>query len=129
MIVPEEQFSSEDIQFFESKKNIFLSLLLEKRLPSDIPFENFGDYDYCLKTTMELPDEVYQEKDIENDQIYKYIKSYEKDEVSFYYIVICAFSNVRKSPTLFPVLSFPTIDADLYNTLKSGEQISGGLKS
>lgn len=129
VIVPDKNFTSEDLQLFESKKNIFLSLLLEKRLASDIPFENFGDYDFCLKTTMELPDEVYQERDIENDQVYKYIKSYEKDEVSFYYIVICVLFNGQKSPTLFPVLSFPTIDAELYNTLKSGEQISGGLKS
>ena len=127
--VPEEQFSSEELQFFESKKNIFLSLLLEKRLASDIPFESFGDYEYCLKTTMELPDEVYREKDIENDQVYKYIKSYEKEGGSFYYIVICALANGKNSHTLFPVLSFPTVDADLYNILKSGEQISGGLKS
>ena len=71
------------------KKSAFLASLLEQRSSKDIPYEDFYCYDRFMEDTLEVPDEVYTERDRDGDDLFTYIKAHEKDGKSFYYFVIC----------------------------------------
>jgi hypothetical protein len=115
----------------ERKKSQYLAHLLEERSPADIPFEFFHLYEPYFETTIMEADETYIHKDDEGDEILTYIKAHEKDGVSFYYFIINLkySTNVKdETDSLIPILSFPTVDGDIYRAYRKGEQVSGGLK-
>lgn len=116
-----ESLTDEIIQDLESKKSHFIADLLSKRLDNDIPFENFPSYEYCLTHTLESPDEVFEFKDREGDFLQTYIKSFNRNNKNFFYIII-TFNNMT-------ILAFPTEDMNLYGEFRVGKQISSNLKN
>ncbi len=116
----------------ESKKSGLLAEILERRSPADIPFESFSLYDTFFEGTVEAPDETYSYIDDEGDKIYIYIKAHDKDGVSFFYFVISMNFNGHAKENvepLLPILSFPSVDPDLYRFYCKGKKLTGSLKS
>ncbi len=114
------------------KKSSELASLIEKRQDSDIPIDDFHLYDSYLTTTLEAPDEIYQYKDIEDDILYTYIKVFNKNNISFYFICICHLLDTdidNEQDVLLPVLSFPTLDPSLYQNYQKDKKLSGQLKN
>jgi hypothetical protein len=128
------ELTNDEMEGLERKKSALLADLLQKRLPSDIPFENFYIYDSYAASTIENPDEIYAFKDIEGDLIYVYLKGHIQSGISFYYIVLCTKILMNQKETsheevLYPILSFPTLDGKLSRPYCKGEKISGNLKN
>lgn len=116
----------------EAKKSSYLASLIEDRSPADIPIESFGLYEGYFEPTMMGPDEIYSSLDDEGDTIYTYIKAHDREGVSFYYFIVCLRLQKgfqENTDALVPILSFPSVDGDLYRTYKKGELISGSLKN
>lgn len=129
-LTPESMGASEEM--LEAKKSRLLAELLEKRLPSDIPFEDFLLYDKNIATTLESPDEVYAYKDIDQDQIYVYFKALSENKRTYFQIVLALMLDHETSEihdVVVPILSFPTLDPELYKNYQKGKQLSGNLKN
>ncbi len=127
-IASELQVDESVIEEVEHKKNTMLAQHLGLRKDSDISFEKFELYSDCLTSTLEEYDELYLGFDEEGDQIYTYIKSFEKEGISFFYIILCQHQDSEEDlKIVLPILSFPTIDGDLCGHYRNGEQISGNL--
>ena len=127
VLIDEEMATS-----LESKKSQLMATLLERQSPMDIPFEEFSKYDNHLGPTLENPDEVFSEVDTEGDQIFKFFKACNNEGNNFYYIVVGVIVNVDEdnlTETIVPILSFPTIDGELYRSFKTGQQVSGPHRS
>ncbi len=133
----EEGFQSvevdeELIESIELKKSNFLASLLEERSPSDIPFERFNMYDEFIEKTLQEPDEVFINTDEEGDKVLTYIKAHELNGTSFYYFCLCMkYENSQKEgmETLLPILTFPSLDGELYEFYKKGTKLTGALKN
>lgn len=122
----------EILETVEQKKSSMLAEILEERSPHDIPIEDFAHYEEFFQPTIENPDEVFSCEDAEGDTLYTYIKAHDKSGVSFYYFIVCfnfASNPNEKTESLLPVLSFPSLDADIYKKHSKGDKISGNLKN
>lgn len=119
----------EMIDFFEQKKSSLLAQMMQQRKESDIAFEHFTNFLDCHGNTLESPDEIYRHRDDEGDDLYIYLKAHSRQQISFFYIVICAEGKNRMDgkKTLFPILSFPTLDADLCRYYRQGVVLKGNL--
>ncbi len=120
------------MMMLENKKSQYLATLIEERSPADIPIETFILYEDYFEKTMTAPDEIYRHKDDEGDIIFTYIKAHDREGVSFYYFIICA--RVKEgadlsSDALYPILSFPSVDGEMYKLYQKGELVSGNLRS
>lgn len=116
----------------ESKKGSYLATLIEERSPADIPIESFGLYEGYFEPTMMNPDEIYSSTDEEGDTIFTYIKAHDREGVSFYYFIVCLRLEKgfeQNTDALVPIISFPSVDGELYRTYRKGELISGNLKN
>jgi hypothetical protein len=111
----------EIVSDLEGKKSHILADLLSKRSDQDIPFEDFSLFDYCLDETLNSPDEAFQFKDREGDLLTTSIKSFNRNNKNFFYIIV-SFSNMN-------ILSFPTEDMNLYSEYRRGKQIISNLKN
>jgi hypothetical protein len=126
------ELSQEVIDTIEQKKSSFLAELLEVRSNDDIAYEKFPKYENNTVSTLEEPDEVFKKKDDEGDTLLTYVKSYQKDKSTFFYIVICLKLEEHEDKTqdvLVPIVSFPSNDDELYLKYAQGERISGHLKN
>ena len=77
-------------------------------------------------------DEIFSKKDSDGDTVFTYIKAQDLNGVSFYHFIICM--RVEKdrndnTDALVPIISFPTVDGDLYKFYRKGDLISGSLKN
>jgi len=127
MDVPQEV-----IDAMEQKKSSLLADLIKFRAPSDIPIEDFHLYDNYVTETLQRPDEIYQYLDDEDRKVYTYIKYCEKDQISFYSFVICMKVSAdaeTEEDVLVPLISFPSLDVEMYKLYRKGEQMVGGLKN
>ncbi|MCF8058453.1 MAG: hypothetical protein K9K67_04100 [Bacteriovoracaceae bacterium] len=116
----------------EGKKSAYLAGLIEDRSPADIPIESFSLYEQYFEPTMMEPDEIYSSKDEEGDTIFTYIKAHDREGVSFYYFIVCLRIEEgfqENTDALVPIVSFPSVDGELYRTYRRGELISGNLKN
>jgi len=116
----------------EGKKSAYLASLLEERSPADIPVESFGLYDQYFEPTMMSPDEIYSHKDREGDTIYTYIKAHDREGVSFYFFIVCLRLKEgieENTDALVPIVSFPSVDGEMYRLYKKGDLVSGNLKN
>ncbi len=116
----------------EHKKSIFLAKLLEDRVQTDIKYEDFMKYEEYSRSTLENADEIYTQIDEEGDDVLIYIKAHEKDEVPFYYFIICMQVEIDEEQhldALLPIISFPSIDGELYKKYRKGRLVSGGPKN
>lgn len=127
MDVPQEVIDS-----MEQKKSTFLAELIKHRLPSDIAMEDFPLYESFVTETLQRPDEIFQYEDEEGRKVYTYIKFCEKNKISFYSFVIClkiSADEETEEDILVPLLSFPSLDVEMYHRYRKGEQMVGGLKN
>ncbi len=120
------------MMMLENKKSQYLATLIEERSPADIPIETFSLYEEYFEKTMMSPDEIYRHLDDEGDTIYTYIKAHDREGVSFYYFIIC--TRVKEgvdlnTDALYPILSFPSVDGEMYGLYQKGELISGNLRN
>lgn len=133
----EEGFQSVEVdeelmESIELKKSSFLAGLLEERSPSDIPFEKFNMYDEFIEKTLQEPDEVFLDTDEEGDKVLTYIKAHELNGTSFYYFCLCMKYEAPQKEgmeTLLPILTFPSLDGELYEFYKKGTKLTGALKN
>ncbi len=123
----------EALEDLEQKKSEQLALLLERRKDADIPFETFSVYDDYLTLTLEDPDSIFNFEDEAGDELVNYIKSFQKFRKDFYYVVTCQKLEITDEGStklaLLPVISFPSIDKDLYKFYAIGESETGRLKN
>jgi len=120
------------MMMLENKKSQYLANLIEQRSPADIPIETFMLYEEYFDKTMMEPDEIYRHVDDEGDTFYTYIKAHDREGVSFYYFIIC--TRVKEgvdlnTDALYPILSFPSVDGEMYGLYQKGELISGNLRN
>lgn len=126
------EIEEELLEAIELKKSQLLANLLEERSPSDIPFEKFNMYDTFIEDTLQNPDEVYKKKDDEGDVILTYIKAHELNGISFYYFCVCMkYEKGLKEglETLLPIITFPSLDGEIYDIYKAGIKVTGALKN
>lgn len=135
-----EEMSSEDtdadllfMQHLESKKSKILAEILMNRKDDDISFEDYTDYDFCFKETLDLPDEVFEYKDNEGDIIFFYLKSFNSGlnlSSSYTYIIIAIKQkNDQDQVNVYPVLAVPTTDMELCQEFRKGIRLTGALKN
>lgn len=119
------------LEYFEQKKSSVLASMMMQRKDSDIAFEAFPTFLDCHGPTLENPDEIFKMKDEEGDDLYIYLKAHAREKISFYYIVICVQGKNRMDgkKSLFPILSFPSLDPDLYSFYRQGERLMGSLRN
>ncbi|MBL6990098.1 MAG: hypothetical protein ISR65_09985 [Bacteriovoracaceae bacterium] len=123
-----------DYQYVESKKSLIMAQILQQRSPTDIPFEKFHLYEEFFEVTLTGADEIYEHQDDTGDLLYTYIKSFYKQGISFYYYVIClnlSGNEVEQNcaATIAPIVSFPSLDGQMYRSYNKGKLISGTLKN
>lgn len=130
----EEQMSDEFSSSIELKKSTLLAELLERHSPADIPMEDYLLYDKFLEDTISAPDEIHSFQGPDGDLLYTYVKAHQQKGVSFYYFVICLAGPGSGLPgeeghVAIPILSFPSVDGDIYRWCQRGELVYGGLKN
>ncbi len=122
----------EVVEDIELKKSQVLAELLERRKESDIKFEDFMIYDEYISLSIDDPDEIYETEDDAGDTISTNIKSFQKGDLSFFYIVICTKIEIPGNLdqlVLVPILTFPSVDNDLYKFYAVGERTHGKLRN
>ena len=124
------ELNDDEMSEIELKKSIFLAKLMEERLPSDIPFEDFMKYDEYLQETIEEPDDIFESLDEEGDQMQTFVRAFEKEGTTFFYFAFCMVrAKDENEYMIIPFMSFPTIDADLYKKYCHGKKLTGSLKN
>lgn len=128
----------EALSLLEMKKSQVLAAQLEKRSMADIPFEQFNLYDSFFEATLMDPDEIYRVKDDDGDILLTYIKAHNQGETSFYYYVLMLKLDSRyyqgsdkagDKEVLLPVLSFPSVDAQMAELYRQGDLLTGVTKN
>lgn len=122
---------SELVEDLELKKSEYLALYLERRSEEDIELEEFPTYDQFLGLTLDDPDEEYLNEDEAGDEIMTFIKSFQMNGKSFFYIASCirmAIPNMKEK-VMIPILSFPSNDQELYKFYAVGVKKNGKLTS
>ncbi|MBF0315060.1 MAG: hypothetical protein HQK52_16675 [Oligoflexia bacterium] len=124
------ELSPEMMSIIDEKRSGLIAELLKDRTKEDIPMEMFPQYEIFLSETLERPDEIYRYLDQYKDSIFTYVRAYSQDGKSFYYIVICIqyqgdMDMDEGNGLVIPILSFPSVDVDLYRKYKKGEKIGG----
>jgi len=130
--ISEVSLPSEVLEDLELKKSQVLAELLDRRKESDIGFEEFMLYDEYIRLSIDDPDETFETEDKAGDLIVTNIKSFQRDSILFFYIVICAKVEIPgndEQMALIPILTFPSIDNELYKFYAVGERTHGKLKS
>lgn len=112
----------------EQRKASLLAAMLNHRVPSDIQFEQFNLYETYQFPTLETPDLVTEWLDEKDQNFHICSKAFELEGNSFYYIVVC-LPYVTGEGQFIPVLGFPTIDGNLYNSFTNGKRLSGIIKN
>jgi len=128
----ELEVSHDELKDIEQKKSELLAHHIDLLSEADIPIDKYPLYDSYIESTMESPDETFKNKDQSGDTIYTYIKAFDKQGVSFYYFVLCMkleMSEEIGEEIIVPILTFPSVDGDLYRNYHKGEQVSGNLKN
>lgn len=125
------ELPTEVLEEIEQKKSQYLAELLASRSDSDIQFEEFVLYDKYIQPTLEDPDEIYENEDNGGEEVSTYIKSFQQGQESFFYIVLCWKCQVEDvdGDVLVPVLSFPSINQDLYKEYAIGTRTKGQVKN
>jgi len=130
--IEQVHLDEQTMMFVENKKSELLAKMIGERKSADIEIENFPLYEQYFEITMMNPDEIYCYEDEFGDVLYSYIKAHDREGVSFYYLVLCYQIEKKykaQKETLIPVLSFPTVDGEIYNHYRRGKFISGNLKN
>jgi hypothetical protein len=122
------QLPSEMMECIDHKKSELLAKLLQVRLDSDIELEQYPFYEGFLQRTLDDADKIIKLKeDLTGDYLVTYIKSFQENNTTFFYTVVCLkidVAEVKQGEVLVPVLSFPSVDSNLYEHFSKGEVIN-----
>lgn len=124
--------TNSEVELIDKKKSDILANHIDNLSVADIPVDKYELYEEYLELTMDNPDQVFKRDDEEGDTLFTYIKAYDKQGVSFYYFVVCMKLDMEGSEgeeVIVPILTFPSVDGDLYRLYHQGEQVSGPLKN
>lgn len=130
-LMDEINLPAELVEDLELKKSEYLAQLIERRNDSDIPIEEYPNYDQFLSLTLEDPDEEYSDTDDNGDKVMIFIKSFQMNGNSFFYIATCLgleLPNITET-VMIPILSFPSVDTELYKYYAVGHKKNGKLKN
>lgn len=122
---------AELVEDLELKKSECLAQLLERRVDTDIAIDDYPKYDQFLSLTLEDADEEYTSSDESGDTVITFIKSFHMNGKSFFYIATCIsleLQNVSET-VMIPILSFPSVDNNLYKYYAVGEKKNSKLKN
>lgn len=137
-VVVEEEEGLEDINLpaefvedLELKKSEYLADFIEKRQNTDIALEKFLEYDQYLNFTLEDADEEYLREDDSGDEVMTFIKSFQMQGKSFFYIACCIKLTLpqNREKVMIPILAFPSTDHELYTFYAVGKKKNGKLKN
>lgn len=124
----ESKKRGELIELLEQKKSRLLAELLMKVGSQDIQFENYYYFEESFTETITRPDEIFEEKDQDGDELVNYIKTFGKNtysESNFYYIISCMkYKKANGTIEIHPVLAFPTIDLEICNQFRCGKKVA-----
>lgn len=109
----------------ERKKSTYLAELMVDQLPSDIQMENFHLYEPFFEQCLEDPDEIYQFKDQEGDEVYSHIKACENNGQSFFYIIVFMTFSENEIVQALPIISVPTLDGSIVEKYRQGTRLMG----
>lgn len=131
--------SKELLQEIELLRSQLLSELILMRSDSDIPLEGFSAYEKYMEKTIDQPDESFEFKTKDGQQLLVNISDQlEKSKSLFYFVVSMKLSpevmlqhtqgrfleKNGKRPMIIPVLAFPSIDVHIYQHYKKGNCIN-----
>lgn len=116
--------NSEFLTMLENKKSSLLGELLSEWKNTDIPIEEFQNFDKAFNDTLSNPDEIYEIKDREGDLNFNYLKSFMDENIgNYFYVIVCLKVSHEKGETnVFPIMSFPTIDSNLFMKFRIGKK-------
>lgn len=79
---------------------------------------------------MDNPDEIFEEKDREGDKLFYYLKTFVDNRLgNFFYVVISMKNKDANEEVLYPIISFPTNDYNLFNQYRHGDKKLGVIKN
>lgn len=131
--------SKELIQEIELLRSQLLSELILMRSESDIPLEGFSAYEKYMEKTIDQPDESFEFKTRDGQQLLVNISDQLEKAKSLYYFVVSMklspeymaqhtygkFTEANsKRPMIIPVLAFPSTDIHIYQHYKKGHCIN-----
>lgn len=130
-----DQNKKEILSTLDYIRSSLLADLIALHSKADIPIENYIYYDDYLEETMIDPDEVYSFNGPNKEDLIIHLKAYQRDNISFYYFVICFNANFlqnnegKEEQQVIPLLAFPSLDGEIYKHYRQGKQILGSLKN
>lgn len=115
---------AEMVEDLELKKSEYLAVYLERRQDHDLPIEDFPRYEQFLGLTLEDADEEYLTEDDAGDEVMTFIKSFQMNGIFFFYIACCVRITLSQvgDKVMIPILSFPSIDQQLYKYYAVGQR-------
>ena len=117
----------EIIEELENKKSSALAEMMMNRKDSDIPLEEFISFDKYLQLTLENPDEIYLDEDVDGDRVFIQIKSFVSQGESFFYVVVTLKYEDSSGERYLPVIGFPSLDDELYTIYAKGIRVDSKL--
>ncbi len=124
------EISKDQMEELELKKSSYLADLICNRSEEDIRIEDFINYQQYTRITLEEPDEIYEYKDDELDTIRSYIKTFKKNDETFFYVCVCQLiKNSNEGEVLMPLLTFPSKDTNLYKNYKLGNLVNQQIRN
>ncbi len=117
----------EILEELENKKSTALAEMIMVRKDSDIPIEEFLSFDKYLNLTLNDPDEIYLDTDVDGDSVYIHIKSYLGQGQSFFYVVVTLKYEDGEGIKYLPVIGFPSFDDELYTMYAKGKRIDKNI--
>jgi hypothetical protein len=93
-------------------------LLTQTRKKTDIPDDEFKQYEHCLEETLQSPNELWSYQIAAKRKAYHFIKKYDFDAGSYWYVIIAKDADDVSQIELSD--AFPTNDPDLVERARHG---------
>lgn len=91
------------------------------RQDDDIPSDEFRDFSDLRESTIEEPDEIWRNTDLEGNTLVNFIKDFSANSEGLYYVVVTLEDSSSSSHAL--LFSFPTEDETLAERYRHGENL------
>lgn len=113
--------SEEQEEWVGLKKSEYLSKIIENQTADDFDFGDYHQYDQHSLSTLENPDELWEQKDTWNIRVYE--RTYQ-DKSSYHHLLIGGlFPDEKQGGLVFvPILSFVTRNSQLARIFLHGER-------
>lgn len=93
------------------------------RSDTDFTDDEQGEFSTYLDETLDSPDQVWMDEEtFEDIQIFHFVRSFEKSNLSFTYVAVAYVSSEEEYPT-FVFIHFPSKDSTLVQNYRRGELV------